>query len=111
MRTSRPLRTSLAKAWAIRACFGAGTWKPASTIRSGRKIRSSKNRPSVMPDTTSTTRPSTSVDRPYSKAVPGWWASGAFARRSISSALVRSSPSTPCRSYASRTVAFRTREP
>ena len=35
-------------------------------------MRASRNRLSVVPLTTSTTRPSTSVERLYSHVVPGW---------------------------------------
>ena len=44
-----------------------------SCIFSGFRIRSSTKRSSGWPLTTSTMRPSTSVDRLYSQVVPGWW--------------------------------------
>ncbi len=56
-------------------------------------MRSAKKASSDLPDTTSTMRPSTSVDTPYSKADPGWWASGTVASFSTKAAL--SSPRNP----------------
>ena len=66
-------------------------------MASGRKMRSAKNAPRDLPEITSTTRPSTSTERLYSHAAPGWWARGTVASRSTSSALLRSRESTPAR--------------
>ena len=72
----------------MRLTLPAGTWNAVSVIRSGRKRRSSRKRPSGMPVTASTTRPATSVDIPYSHIVPGWRTSGALASASSCSAGV-----------------------
>ena len=69
--TAAPVTGSLAKGCARRTTLPFGTRKAVSVIFSGVKIRSWKNCPSVTPLTASTTRPSTSVDRLYSQAVPG----------------------------------------
>ena len=46
--------------------------KPVELMPSGFVIFSSMKRSSSMPEATSTTRPSTSVDIEYSQVVPGW---------------------------------------
>ena len=57
---------------APRAFLSAPASKPVSPIFSGLVMRSSMNLSSGMPEATSTTRPSTSVDMEYSQVVPGW---------------------------------------
>src|SRR5260370_26209303 len=57
--------------WAARATLPAGTWKPESTMPSGLKTRALKASPSVLPSITSTSRPNTSTDTPYSQRAPG----------------------------------------
>ena len=44
--------------------------------------------PSGLPETTSTTRPSTSLEKLYSHFVPGWKSSGALPRRAMNSSDV-----------------------
>ena len=66
-----------------------------SDIASGLKRRSSRNALNVLPVTASTTRPSTSVEKPYSHAVPGWCRSGALLSRATSSAPVSVREATP----------------
>ena len=75
---------------AARLHLRRGTQNAVSVIPSGRKMRSSKKGPSVLPETTSTSRPSTSVDPPYSQRVPGWYSSGRRPSFATSSALVSS---------------------
>src|SRR5262249_30893390 len=89
--------------WASRATFSFGTTNEVSFILSGVNTRSARNVPSGIPETFSTTRPSTSVERLYSHVVPGWCASGACARRSICSADVTFCQSTPSLLYAAFT--------
>ena len=57
---------------APRAFLSAATSKAVSPIFSGLVMRSSMNLSSGMPEATSTTRPSRSVDMEYSHVVPGW---------------------------------------
>ena len=65
---------------AMRSCLCFGTPKLVSFIRRGAKIVSFKYSSSDTPEATSTTRPRTSVDRPYSHVVPGSFTSGSVAR-------------------------------
>src|SRR4029453_3140971 len=51
-------------------------------------MRTVKNSPSVRPDTTSITRPSTSVEWLYSHVAPGWCIRGSLASRSTNSGLL-----------------------
>ena len=57
---------------APRSFLSARTSKAVSPILSGLVMRSSMNLSSGMPEATSMTRPSTSVDIEYSQWVPGW---------------------------------------
>ena len=54
------------------AFLSAPTSKAVSPILSGLVMRSSMNLSSGMPEATSITRPSRSVDMEYSQVVPGW---------------------------------------
>ena len=99
---------------ASRSVFSLGSQKPESTILSGSNRRFSRNSARRIPDAASTTRPSTSDAMLYSHTVPGWWARGALASPSISSAGVRPRASydnpvgwnTPTFAYASLTGVF-----
>ena len=101
-----PVALSMANGCARRATFSLGTTNAVSAILSGPKRRSVRNAPSVIPETFSTTRPSTSVERLYSHIVPGWCASGACASRWICSVGVTSRQSTPIFPYAAFTSSF-----
>src|SRR3989442_7591356 len=69
--TSRSLIGQSGSASPTRPSLSFSTKKPVSVILSGLNTRASRNRPSVVSDAASTTRPSTSVDRLYSQTVPG----------------------------------------
>ena len=56
---------------ARRGRLASGTQKAVSLMPSGPQMRAWKNSPSVWPDTTSITRPSTSVASEYSQRSPG----------------------------------------
>ena len=81
---------------ASRPSFSLGTEKAVSIMPRGAKIRSCRNSSSCFPDTTSTNRPSTSVDTLYSQWVLGWCLSGSVASLVTRSARVFSLESSNC---------------
>ena len=83
-----PVSGSVAKGWARRSRLAAGTQNPVSDIARGWKMRSARKTPSGLPETTSTTRPSTSLEKLYSHFVPGWKSNGALPRRAMNSSDV-----------------------
>ena len=73
------------KARARRCCWASLGLNVVSTIPSGFHTLSCKYAPKHWPDTFSTTAPSTSIEKPHSNAVPGWWANGNLVMRSMNS--------------------------
>jgi hypothetical protein len=73
---------------AMRSALAPVASKAVSVIPSGPVIRAAKNSAKSWPETTSTTRPSTSVDMLYSQVVPGSNINGNCASLPTRSALV-----------------------
>ena len=71
-----------------------------SFIPSGSKMRVRKNSSRGLPETTSTSRPSTSTPKLYSQRSPGLKNNGTPARRLTLSSMVPSYGSRPCATFA-----------
>src|SRR5215468_1240253 len=82
-----PVTGSLGSASAYRARLEAASAKLVSVMPSGPKTRSCSTAPSGLPVTASTTKPNTSVEKPYSQFVPGSNNSGDLASAAIVSSF------------------------